>query len=121
VFNDARQFGRVRIHEGKETPEWWAAMGLPVTSREFTNSAMSKFLERHGRLTIKGALLHQAGFPGIGNWMADEILWRAGIAPKRLGGELSAVERAKLHKEVRIVAREALKKIGPAFGDPPKN
>lgn len=121
VFNDARQFGRVRIHQGKDRPEWWIAMGVPVTSRGFTVGAMSEFLERHGRLTIKGALLHQGGFPGIGNWMADEILWRAGIAPKRLGGELSGVEMVKLHKEVRFVAREALKKIGSDFGDPPKN
>jgi formamidopyrimidine-DNA glycosylase len=121
VFNDARQFGRVRVHQGNEAPEWWGAMPPVVTSREFTQGYMTDFLERHGRLTIKGALLHQKGFPGIGNWMADEVLWRARIAPKRLGGELKKPETARLYKEVRFVAREALKKIGPAFGDPPKS
>ena len=25
-------------------------------------------------------------FPGIGNWMADEILWRARTSPRTLGG-----------------------------------
>lgn len=121
VFNDARQFGRVRIHRSKDAPDWWAAMGVSVTSRAFTRASMSEFLERHPRLTIKGTLLHQTGFPGIGNWMADEILWRAGVAPRRLAGELATTEEERLHREVRFVAREALKKIGPNFGDPPKN
>ena len=25
----------------------------------------------------------QEGSPGIGNWMADEILWQAGIDPRQ--------------------------------------
>ena len=29
---------------------------------------------------IKAVLLMQEHFPGVGNWMADEILWRAGSA-----------------------------------------
>src|SRR5450631_743810 len=28
VFSDARQFGRVRFHHGKETPSWWE-VGAP--------------------------------------------------------------------------------------------
>jgi len=35
---------------------------------------MEQFLTRHGRAPIKAVLLLQSGFPGIGNWMADEIL-----------------------------------------------
>lgn len=121
VFTDARQFGRVRIDQGDKAPPWWEGMAAPVSSRAFTLGHMTEFLTRHGRLTIKGALLHQKGFPGIGNWMADEVLWRAGVAPHRLSSKLTKPEMTRLHKEVRFVAREALKKIGPDFGDPPKN
>jgi formamidopyrimidine-DNA glycosylase len=120
VFNDARQFGRVLIHRSKEVPPWWSQIGPAVTSKHFTAATMQEFLSRHGRLPIKGALLHQKGFPGIGNWMADEILWRAGISPKRPAGNLRTAELQRLWKEVRFVARVALEKIGPAFGDPPK-
>lgn len=120
IFNDARQFGRVLIHQSKDAPPWWASIAPAVTSRAFTSGAMADFLVRHGRLPLKAALLHQKGFPGIGNWMADEILWRAGLSPKRLSNELKAAELARLHKEVRFVAREALLKIGKDFGDPPK-
>lgn len=121
VFNDARQFGRVRIHQGSDAPDWWTRLPPAVTSAEFKLPYMTEFLARHSRLTIKGALLHQEGFPGIGNWMADEVLWRAGIAPASLAGELSRNENRRLYKEVRFVAQEALKKIAPNFGDPPKN
>jgi formamidopyrimidine-DNA glycosylase len=120
VFTDARQFGRVLIYQGADAPEWWARIAPAVTSRSFTLGHMGEFLARHGRLPIKAALLHQKGFPGIGNWMADEILWRAGVAPGRLSRELAAQEVGRLHKEVRYVARVALEKIGPDFGDPPK-
>jgi formamidopyrimidine-DNA glycosylase len=81
---------------------------------------MKQFLDRHGRLPIKASLLLQKGFPGIGNWMADEILWRAGIAPRKPTARLKPAELQSLWKEVRYVARVALEKIGKDFGDPPK-
>jgi formamidopyrimidine-DNA glycosylase len=62
----------------------------------------------------------QERFPGIGNWMADEILWRAAIHPKRPSGSLTAGEIKTLHRETRWVAEHALKTIGETFKDPPK-
>jgi formamidopyrimidine-DNA glycosylase len=119
IFNDARQFGRVLIHRGRDLPSWWSQIGPAVTSKQFTLPAMREFLARHPKLPVKGAILLQKGFPGIGNWMADEILWRAGISPKRLAQDLRDRELAALWKESRFVARVALEKIGPDFGDPP--
>jgi formamidopyrimidine-DNA glycosylase len=121
IYTDARQFGRVLVHEGTDLPEWWSTIGSAVTSKEFTIERMNAFLERRARLPIKGALLVQKGFPGIGNWMADEILWRAGIAPAKLCASLTTPESKKLWREVRYVARVALEKIGTDFGDPPSN
>jgi formamidopyrimidine-DNA glycosylase len=120
VFTDPRQFGRVLIHRGTEPPQWWSGIGTAVTARAFTVAAMSGFLERHARLPIKAALLLQKGFPGIGNWMADEVLWRAKVAPKRLSSSLLAYETKSLWREMRFVAREAMAKIGKNFGDPPR-
>jgi formamidopyrimidine-DNA glycosylase len=120
VFTDARQFGRLLIHRGKELPGWWSEISPAVTSKSFTLAAMEKFLLRHSKISLKGALLLQKGFPGIGNWMADEILWRAGLSPKRPAGQLGKRQLETLWKEVRFVARTALDKIGPNFGDPPK-
>ena len=83
VFRDPRQFGRVRFHHGKTAPEWWSNAAPEISSREFNARYVADFLQRHARAPIKAVLLLQSGFPGIGNWMADEILWRARIAPAR--------------------------------------
>ncbi len=61
----------------------------------------------------------QSGFAGIGNWMADEILWRAGIAPNRKSGAIEAKERTALLRATRFVARESLRIIGHDYSDPP--
>ncbi|HUC86459.1 MAG TPA: DNA-formamidopyrimidine glycosylase family protein [Candidatus Acidoferrales bacterium] len=119
VFTDARQFGRVRFHVGDDVPAWRANLPAPILSPEFTQAAMEEFLERHGRMPIKAALLLQAGFPGIGNWMADEILWRARIHPARLAGKLRTAEAKRLFQELKFVCGEAMRSVGEADADPP--
>lgn len=120
VFNDPRQFGRLRFHRGADAPEWWAKLPPSLTSDSFTAIAMKEFLQRHRQLPLKAALLHQAGFPGIGNWMADEILWRTGLHPRTRAGEISDEKSRELWRVVRFVCREACKIIGHDFSDPPR-
>ena len=121
VFRDARQFGRVRFHHGKSAPEWWQASAPEIHAPEFSREVMTEFVRRHGRAPIKAALLLQAGFPGIGNWMADEILWRAKIAPRRKGGSLTKRELGTLWRSVRFVSRASLRTLGVDNSDPPKS
>ena len=120
IFNDTRQFGRVLIAESPDAPEWWTTIAPAIGSKEFTTRSVAAFLKRHGRLPIKSALLLQKGFPGIGNWMADEILWRAGIAPVKLAASLKPEQVKRIWRDSRFVAREALGKISENYGDPPK-
>jgi formamidopyrimidine-DNA glycosylase len=121
VFQDARLFGRVRFHHGKAPPEWWRAGGPDIHSDAFDRKFFDGFLKRHARAPIKSVLLLQSGFVGIGNWMADEILWRAKIAPLKLAGQLSAAQSARLFHETKFVAMESLRIIAPEFGDLPRS
>ena len=121
VFRDARLFGRVRFHQGKTAPDWWRAGAPDIGSESFDRKFFDSFLRRHSRAPIKAVLLLQRGFAGIGNWMADEILWRAKISPSRIAGSLSPAERARLFRETRFVATESLRIIAPEFGDLPRN
>jgi formamidopyrimidine-DNA glycosylase len=121
IFRDARLFGRVRFHHGKSAPPWWRAGGPDIVSAEFDRKFFEEFLSRHGRAPIKAVLLLQRGFAGIGNWMADEILWRAKIVPLTAAGALTAARRARLFRETQFVASESLRIIGPDFGDPPRD
>jgi formamidopyrimidine-DNA glycosylase len=121
VFRDSRQFGRVRFHHGKNLADWWRANIPEILERGFDQEFLGDFLRRHRKAPIKAALLMQSGFPGIGNWMADEILWRAKIHPAKGAAKLTKKNRAALLKEAKFVARESLRTLGHDFSDPPKS
>ncbi len=108
VFTDPRMFGRVRLAVGRQPPDWWTRLPPPILSNDFTVEVVAAFLRRRQRAPIKAVLLLQERFPGIGNWMADEILWRAGIHPRRRAGSLSPAEVRVLWRECRRVCRLAL-------------
>jgi len=119
VFADARQFGRVRFHRGSAPPRWWKDLPPSVTSPEFTRARLEELLQRHARAPLKALLLMQEGFPGIGNWMADEILWRARLSPRLRAGRVRGPNLAHLWRAVRYVAAGALRVVAPAYADPP--
>lgn len=119
VFTDPRLFGRVRLNASPAPPEWWSSLPPAIDSPNFTRERMDTFLQRHARLPIKSALLLQEGFPGVGNWLADEVLWQAKINPLSPSGRLSAKERRQVWEKVRQVCHEAVLQISPEFEDPP--
>ena len=122
VFTDSRQFGRVRFHHGADEPNWWTRSDAPeINSRAFDQRLVDQFLDRHRKAPIKAALLMQNGFPGIGNWMADEILWRAKILPSKRTGKLTSRERAALFRATKFVVQQSLETLGKDFSDPPRN
>ena len=121
LFRDSRQFGRVRFHHGKDQPAWWRAHIPEIIERGFDQRFVDEFLRRHGRAPIKAVLLMQSGFPGIGNWMADEILWRVKIHPAVRATRLTKKDREALLKETKLVARESLRTLGRDFSDPPSS
>ena len=121
VFHDPRMFGRIRFDEGASAPNWWAALPPPVTSAEFTLERLGQAASRRKKTSVKGWLLMQEYFPGIGNWMADEILWRSRIHPKTLVGNLSAKLLACIWREAREVCHVSLETVGVNFSDPPSD
>jgi formamidopyrimidine-DNA glycosylase len=112
VFRDSRQFGRVQFHHGTNAPAWWNDAVPEIVSRQFRRKFFDRFLDRHGKAPVKAVLLLQSGFSGIGNWMADEILWRAKILPAKKTAALNHTERARLFRATRFVARESLRIVG---------
>jgi formamidopyrimidine-DNA glycosylase len=120
VFRDSRQFGRVRFHHGKDKPDWWKSDVPEIVSPKFNREFVDQFLDRHRKAPIKAVLLLQNGFPGIGNWMADEILWRAKILPSRPAGKVNDEKRAALLRETKFVVKKSLQTLGRDYSDPPR-
>jgi formamidopyrimidine-DNA glycosylase len=121
VFSDPRLFGRVLFHHGPSVPPWWAKLPPALTSADVTLERMQGFLRRRARSPLKAVLLQQEFFIGVGNWMADEILWRAKIHPRRPAGRLSAAETRALWKAIRFVCAGALRIVAKDYSDPPRS
>jgi formamidopyrimidine-DNA glycosylase len=121
VYRDSRQFGRIRFHHGHNEPDWWNMAVPEIVSPQFDRMFLERFLNRHQKAPIKAVLLLQNGFSGIGNWMADEILWRAKILPSKRPQTLTAKERAGIFRATKFVVKKSLETLGRNFSDPPKN
>ena len=69
-----------------------------------------------GRTPIKARLLDQQAISGIGNLLADQILWLARISPLRSTADLSTEDLDRLRREVRAAVRSAIRKGGAHTG-----
>jgi formamidopyrimidine-DNA glycosylase len=121
VFEDARQFGRIQHFEGNEAPESWLALPPQVLTDDFTARRLAEVLARHGKMPLKMLLLDQRYFPGIGNWMADEIMWQMKFPPPTPAGSLNARQVRALHRTTRKVCEVALATVGVDWSDPPQD
>lgn len=119
IFRDPRLFGRLHWCRGAEPPSWWRNLPPEVNDPAFTPERLETLLHRHRRAPLKAVLLNQAAFPGVGNWMADEILWRARLHPAALAGGLRPAWRRNLYASIREVATDALAMIAGLEHAPP--
>ncbi len=119
VFRDPRMFGAVRFEPGPEEPAWWSALPPEVLSPAFTTRLVESAARRRRASPLKAFLLDQTIFPGVGNWMADEILWRCRLHPADRVGSLENNVIIILRKEARHVSRAALRLLATGWSDPP--
>ncbi|KAG8481761.1 hypothetical protein CXB51_026435 [Gossypium anomalum] len=78
------------------------ALFEPMTINEFTDSLSKK------KIGIKALLLDQSYISGIGNWIADEVLYQARIHPLQICSSLSKENCATLHKCIKEVIQYAV-------------
>jgi formamidopyrimidine-DNA glycosylase len=108
VFSDQRQFGRVLFAQSNVAPLWWAQLPPSILSDQFKRDSVAKFCRRRKGTPLKSLLLMQERFPGIGNWMADEILWQARLNPTTRAGVLSESQIGTLYRATRGVCKNAV-------------
>jgi formamidopyrimidine-DNA glycosylase len=69
------------------------------------------------RAPLKAWLLDQSHVAGVGNLLADEILWRAGLDPARPAADLTSEEVALLHRTLGRTIRLLTQRGGSHTGD----
>lgn len=109
VMTNARRLGRIRLAEDPRTTDPGVRkLGFDPYLEMPTAKAFAGLLERR-TVTLKGLLLNQQFAAGVGNWIADEVLYQAGLDPRRKASGLSDAEVKRLHGKLKHVVHTAVK------------
>ena len=100
---DPRRLGRVRLNPPVERLGPDAQLITPAQFRAALAGTT---------VPVKERLMDQERIAGIGNLLADEILWRARIHPARVADTLSGPEQNRLLRASRDAIRTALRDGG---------
>jgi formamidopyrimidine-DNA glycosylase len=107
ALTDPRRFGRIRLQHDPEREQPLSTLGFDVLEELPGVSVIASILERRAA-PVKGVLLDQSLFAGVGNWIADEVLYQAGLDPRRPASSLTQQEVARLRSRLRAVVRRAV-------------
>jgi formamidopyrimidine-DNA glycosylase len=69
------------------------------------------------RAPVKAWLLDQHRIAGVGNLIADEVLWRAGVDPARPANSLTPADARRLHRHLGPTIVEMSERGGSHTGD----
>lgn len=118
VFNDTRKFATFQvIFDKKELDKTSCAqLGPEPLGEDFTPEYLFKEMENSKR-KAKCFLLTQEKIAGIGNIYADEILFQAGVAPKRPVSSLSKTQIRRIHEAAREKLQQGIDSGGASIKD----
>jgi formamidopyrimidine-DNA glycosylase len=116
LIHDPRRFGSLELvpNESRLGPD-----ALTMTLDEFRSALASRLARPARSITsapLKARLMDQERVAGIGNLLADEILWRASLDPARRS-PLTDGELRALHKAMRATLRQLGRRGGSHMGD----
>ncbi|KAJ2865351.1 hypothetical protein GGH94_002304 [Coemansia aciculifera] len=108
AFTDPRRLGRIRTFAGD-------AADCPTISKlgfdpVLDPPELSVFQEAVGkrRMPIKSLLLCQEFSAGVGNWIADEVLYQSRIHPQQLACTLNELQTTALLQQLKAICNKAV-------------
>ncbi|CAD0082933.1 unnamed protein product [Aureobasidium vineae] len=113
AFVDPRRLARIRVVEA-EAKELRNTTPLkengpdPVIDKDILTEAWLEEKLKSKKVPVKALMLDQANISGIGNWVADEILYQARIHPEQYSYTFSSAQTAALHKAMMDVCGTAV-------------
>ena len=106
AMTNARRLGRIRLQDDHERGKLIAKLGFdPLYEMPSKRAFVPMLQKRKG--VLKAVLLDQGFAAAVGNWIADEILYQAGIDPQRPASSLDDAEAGRIHAKLRDVIKKA--------------
>ncbi len=106
-YRNLRRLGRVRLRQDPLREDPVARLGFDP-AHHLPPAAELHALIRRRDTPIKALLLDQSFAAGIGNWIADEVLYQSRIAPHRRAHSLSPGEVKRLRRCLRRIVDKAI-------------
>ncbi|WP_411345848.1 DNA-formamidopyrimidine glycosylase [Paenibacillus sp. WLX1005] len=108
-YKDVRQFGTMHLFKTGEDMESKPLMqlGKEPLDPDFTTEQFIQIMGKR-KTMIKPVLLNQAYVVGIGNIYVDEALFRAGIHPESIAGNLNEEQLIRLHEAIVSTLNDAV-------------
>src|SRR5207249_2635972 len=94
VLADARRLGRIRLRRDPEHEPPISLLGFDA-HRALPPFQQFRELVRKRGAPLKALLLDQSFAAGVGNWIADEVLYQARLDPRRRANSLTDAEIAR--------------------------
>lgn len=108
AMTDQRRFGRIRLRKDPPAEPPISELGFdPLLDLPPRHEFRDLLFARRGN--IKGVLLDQSFAAGVGNWIADEVLYQAGIDPRRRVGDLSETEAGRIRAALKRIIETAVR------------
>ncbi|KAL6839582.1 hypothetical protein ACP4OV_030521 [Aristida adscensionis] len=106
-FTDKRRFAKIRLLDNPEAVPPISELGPDVL---FEPMKLDDFMQSLSRknVPIKALLLDQSFISGIGNWVADEVLYQARIHPMQTASKISKDKGETLHHCITEVIERSL-------------
>ena len=116
VYTDPRRFGMMDLIRPGENHKLLSSLGPEPLGENWSGEQLySSLINR--KISIKSALLNQHIVVGIGNIYASEILFRAGISPKRLAKNISKSMADEIYHQTQFVLMTAIEAGGSTLKD----
>jgi formamidopyrimidine-DNA glycosylase len=115
VYNDPRRFGRLDVLDAAALAQ---VVGPGIDALDPTVTGEWLFARARGRRTsVKALLMDQREIAGLGNIYVSELLYRAGIRPRRRAARLTRDECVRAITAMRAVLDEAIARGGSSISD----
>ena len=108
VLFDKRRLGRVRLDPDVDA--------LGPDAEQATAAEFDRLLTK-GTIAVKARLLDQSKIAGIGNLLADEMLWQARVSPSERVDSLQRKETDRLYRALQSSLKSAIAHGGVHTGE----
>ena len=107
AMTDGRRLGRILLRDDPEHEPPVAGLGFDPLLAMPPPKRFAALVGARGT-NVKSLLLDQSFAAGVGNWIADEALYQAGIAPLRPAASLTDAEVRRLRAKLAAIVKRAV-------------